>query len=57
MKKRLQKDHTNFTSKVLIDSALHQWNNIQPTVCEHLVANVPKRLKEVKKTHGYPIKI
>jgi hypothetical protein len=58
MKKRLYKDHTKFTSKqVLIDSVLHQWNNNQPTVREHLVDNVPKRLKEVMKTHGYPIKI
>jgi hypothetical protein len=47
-----------FTSKqVLIDSVLHQLNNIQPTVCEHLNDNVPTRLKEVMKTHGYPIKI
>jgi transposase len=58
MKKRSYKDHTKFTSKqVLIDSVLHQWNYIQPTVCEHLVDNVPKRLKEVMKTHGYLIKI
>jgi hypothetical protein len=58
MKKRLYKDHTKFTSKqVFIDSVLHQWSNIRPTVCEHLVDNVPKRLEEVMKTHSYPIKI
>jgi hypothetical protein len=57
MKKRLYKYQTKFTSKqVLIDSVLHQWNNIQPPVCGHLVDSEPKRLKEVMKTHGYPKK-
>jgi transposase len=58
MKKRLYKDHTKFTSQqVLIDSVLHQLNNIQPTVREHLVDNVFKCFKEVVKTHGNPKKI
>jgi hypothetical protein len=41
----------------LIDSVLHEWNNIEISVCEHLVDSMPKRLQEVFKTHGYPIKI
>ncbi|KAI3661919.1 hypothetical protein MP638_005960 [Amoeboaphelidium occidentale] len=58
IKRRLYSDHTMFTPKhALIDSVLHEWNNIEDSVCEHLVNSVPKRLNEVMKTHGYPIKI
>jgi transposase len=58
IKRRLYSDRTMFSSKqALIDSVLHEWNNIEISVCEHLVDSMPKRLQEVFKTHGYPIKI
>jgi transposase len=58
IKRRLYSDRTMFSSKqALIDSVLHEWNSIETSVCEHLVDSMPKRLNEVMKTHGYPIKI
>ncbi|KAI3661947.1 hypothetical protein MP638_005988 [Amoeboaphelidium occidentale] len=58
IKRRLYSDHTMFTPKhALIDSVLHEWNNIEDSVCEHLADSMPKRAKEAFKTHGYPIKI
>ncbi|KAI3655978.1 hypothetical protein MP638_006445 [Amoeboaphelidium occidentale] len=58
IKRRLYSNRNVFSAKqTWIDSVLHEWNSIETSVCEHLVDSTPKRLNEVMKTHGYPIKI
>jgi hypothetical protein len=57
LKRRLYSEPGFPTSKAeLIEKVFEKWDSIPVTICEHLVDSMPKRMKEVLKSHGYPIK-